>query len=79
MRIDLIKVKNGNYWTKFLVENNINWDLIRDGIIIYRVPFQGHKKTFGTFNYRVEIYQINVRMLVNKYFKNFTGNENNRK
>lgn len=39
MRIDLIKVKNGNYWTKFLVENNINWDLIRDGIIIYRVPF----------------------------------------
>tara|TARA_Y100000991_G_scaffold215523_1_gene206309 strand:- start:1332 stop:2261 length:930 start_codon:yes stop_codon:yes gene_type:complete len=90
MGIDSIKIKskkeflknskNGNFWTKFLVGNHISWDLIiRDGIIIYHVPFHGHKKTFGTFNYWEEIYEEipkNVRMLVNKYFKNFTGNVN---
>ena len=72
--------KNGYFWTQFLTGEHISWDLIiREGLIIYHVSFHGHKKTFGTFNYWEQIYREipkNVRMLVNKYFKNYTGNVN---
>lgn len=90
MGVDSIKIKNkkeflknsknGNFWTEFLVGDHLSWDLIiREGIIIYHETFYGDKKTFGTFNYWEQKYQEipkNVRMLVDKYFKSYTGNVN---
>lgn len=78
---------SNNFWCEYLEGTHLSWDIVvRNGKIIYFVCFEGHKysdsERFGCFSYwelinhnNITIFP-NIKNLINKYLKNYTGNIN---
>ena len=72
---------SGNFWCEFINGDHHAWDLIvRNGEIIYHTCFFGKKsRHLGLFNYWQQIEKDlfpNIKMIIKKYFSDFTGHVN---
>jgi|AntAceMinimDraft_5_1070358.scaffolds.fasta_scaffold59885_1 hypothetical protein len=73
-------IESTNFWCSFLNGCHYSWDIIlRKGKIIYSTCFFGKKLKLGTFIYwKQENKPLleNIKLILNHYLKDFTGNVN---
>jgi len=76
----IYNIKSTNFWCSFLNGSHYSWDIIlRKGKIIYSTCFFGKKWKLGTFKYwkqKNKPLLENIKLIINHYLKDFTGNVN---